>query len=339
MTDMKKKKIIIASALTVLAAGIAYAAGFPVKLMYWDEYKQTENIDVKNLTDETINIPDDWQEYELRTLMYYNTKKQTYERIHQPDETFDVPHYCESYTVTDIGFKAPAGLVYDENDNCFTDVLSTDEAYKKDPTVRKVYIFGGSFDELGFTPMECVHLSLIDLHVDEDKVNSLAKALGKGHVEDGVDVYLVGAELGTSDFNFRTYHNAETFFKLGGELAGWGFSEHIRHYSFENDSYKAAITQCLDNVPLADESFTAMRLLTWDKSFHSGNRTDLRYNPNVDPKNFSSFAAMHLLIPGSTDAVINLSTSNAETDLAVLSTVRVKEEYHRAEENNDRSYN
>ena len=333
---MKKKHISIAAAaaaVIVTAAGIAYGSGVPTKLKYWDEYKKTEDIDVMELSCVSIDIPDDWQDYKLRKLVYWDNNND-YEIVNQPDESFSVPDDCESYSITDISFKAPAGLVYDENDRCFTDVLSTDEAYKKDPTVRKMYFFGGTFGELGFTPMECVHMSLMDLKVDENEVNSLAKALGKERVKDGIDVYLVGAELGTSDFNAKTYRNAETFFKLGGELAGWGFGEHIRHYSVKNDDYKAFITQCLDNVPLSDESFKAMHLLTWDKSFHNESRETIEYNSHVDTKNFNSLSAMHLLTNDHTDAIVNVSANDPETELAVLSTVKVN-----VEVDNDRSDN
>lgn len=140
---MKKKNISIAAAaaaVIVIAAGIAYGSGVPTKLKYWDEYKKTEDIDVMELSDVSIDIPDDWQDYKLRKLVYWDNNND-YEIVNQPDESFSVPDDCESYSITDISFKAPACLVYDENDRCFTDVLSTDEAYKKDPTVRKMYFF------------------------------------------------------------------------------------------------------------------------------------------------------------------------------------------------------
>ena len=115
---MKKKKLCIAAAAIVLAAGIAYGSGVPTKLKYWDEYKKTEDIDVMELSYASIDIPDDWQDYKLRKLVYWDNNNDC-KMVNQPDESFSVPDDCESYSITDISFKAPAAKINGMNYSTF----------------------------------------------------------------------------------------------------------------------------------------------------------------------------------------------------------------------------
>lgn len=253
---MKKILIGICAALAVLG-GTAFAfQGMAVRLAHWDEFKLIEHNEAADISQKTYDIPDDWQEYELKG----------------------------------IRFKAPSGLEYDENDGCYTDILSSDENYRNGTTARNIGIFAETVNGNGdFMPLADMDKLLAEFDISADDLRSFCDWSGRAYPQDGIDFWLMGADLNMDDFNIHSYKNARTFFKIGEEMANWGTLGSARSYKRNTDQYKAFVYQAVRKEPLEFEPFATMRLL--DKS---GN-----------------------------EAFFSAATGNEEQDMAIVSTVKL----------------
>ena len=254
---MKKITACIGAILVVLGCSAFAFQGMAVRFSHWDEFKNIEHVAVEDISQKNYDIPDDWQEYSMNG----------------------------------ISFTAPSGLEYDENDGCYTDVLSTDEKYRSNANARNIYIFGGELSQLGedsFRPLKDLGDAVEGL-TTPDELKDLCDWSGREYPQDGIDFVLLGADLNMDDFNIHSYKNAKTFFEIGDELANWGNLGSVRHYKLNTDRCKAYVVQIVRKEPL----------------------------------NFDPFASIRLLDSDGREAHLNVSTGNEEYDMAVISTVKL----------------
>ena len=254
---MKKITACIGAVLAVIGCSAFAFQGMAVRFSHWDEFKNIEHVAVEDISQKNYDISDDWQEYSMNG----------------------------------ISFTAPSGLEYDEDDGCYTDVLSTDEKYRGNANARNIYIFGGELSQLGensFRPLKDL-VDAVEGLTTPDELKDLCDWSGREYPQDGIDFVLLGADLNMDDFNIHSYKNAKTFFEIGNELANWGNLGSVRHYKLNTDRRKAYVVQTVRKEPL----------------------------------DFDPFASIRLLDSDGREAHLNVSTGNEEYDMTVISTVKL----------------